>query len=97
IQDWVKLPVNRARASSTPAIFWLDPMRAHDGVMIEKVQAYLKDHDTSDLVIRIMSPVEAIKFTLARTRDGKDTISVTGNVLRDYLTDLFPIMELGTS
>ncbi|WMN15717.1 NADP-dependent isocitrate dehydrogenase [Pseudomonas piscis] len=97
IQDWVKLAVNRARASSTPAIFWLDPMRAHDGLMIEKVQAYLKDHDTSDLDIRIMSPVEAMKFTLARTRDGKDTISVTGNVLRDYLTDLFPIMELGTS
>lgn len=97
IQDWVKLAVNRARASSTPAIFWLDPMRAHDGVMIEKVQAYLKDHDTSGLDIRIMSPVEAMKFTLARTRDGKDTISVTGNVLRDYLTDLFPIMELGTS
>ncbi|MBC3361691.1 NADP-dependent isocitrate dehydrogenase [Pseudomonas sp. SWRI154] len=97
IQDWVKLAVNRARASSTPAIFWLDPMRAHDGVMIEKVQAYLKDHDTSGLDIRIMSPVDAMKFTLARTREGKDTISVTGNVLRDYLTDLFPIMELGTS
>ncbi|WP_434695088.1 NADP-dependent isocitrate dehydrogenase [Pseudomonas sp. Z1-14] len=97
IQDWVKLAVNRARASSTPAIFWLDPMRAHDGVMIEKVQAYLKDHDTSGLEIRIMSPVDAMKFTLARTREGKDTISVTGNVLRDYLTDLFPIMELGTS
>ncbi|MCL6701386.1 NADP-dependent isocitrate dehydrogenase [Pseudomonas sp. T1.Ur] len=97
IQDWVKLAVNRARASSTPAIFWLDPMRAHDGVMIEKVQVYLKDHDTSGLDIRIMSPVDAMKFTLARTREGKDTISVTGNVLRDYLTDLFPIMELGTS
>lgn len=97
IQDWVKLAVNRARASSTPAIFWLDPMRAHDGVMIEKVQAYLKDHDTAGLDIRIMSPVDAMKFTLARTREGKDTISVTGNVLRDYLTDLFPIMELGTS
>ncbi|KHK63293.1 MULTISPECIES: NADP-dependent isocitrate dehydrogenase [Pseudomonas] len=97
IQDWVKLAVNRARASSTPAIFWLDPMRAHDGVMIEKVQAYLKDHDTSGLDIRIMSPVDAMKFTLTRTREGKDTISVTGNVLRDYLTDLFPIMELGTS
>ncbi|WP_434606542.1 NADP-dependent isocitrate dehydrogenase [Pseudomonas sp. D2-30] len=97
IQDWVKLAVNRARASATPAIFWLDPMRAHDGVMIEKVQAYLKDHDTSGLDIRIMSPVDAMKFTLARTREGKDTISVTGNVLRDYLTDLFPIMELGTS
>ncbi|QHA83391.1 NADP-dependent isocitrate dehydrogenase [Pseudomonas mediterranea] len=97
IQDWVKLAVNRARASSTPAIFWLDPMRAHDGVVIEKVQAYLKDHDTTGLDLRIMSPVEAMKFTLARTREGKDTISVTGNVLRDYLTDLFPIMELGTS
>ncbi|WP_207266201.1 NADP-dependent isocitrate dehydrogenase [Pseudomonas sp. GW101-3H06] len=97
IQDWVKLAVNRARASATPAIFWLDPMRAHDGVVIEKVQAYLKDHDTSGLDIRIMSPVDAMKFTLQRTREGKDTISVTGNVLRDYLTDLFPIMELGTS
>ncbi|SCX52047.1 MULTISPECIES: NADP-dependent isocitrate dehydrogenase [unclassified Pseudomonas] len=97
IQDWVKLAVNRARASNTPAIFWLDPMRAHDGVVIEKVQAYLKDHDTAGLDIRIMSPVDAMKFTLARTREGKDTISVTGNVLRDYLTDLFPIMELGTS
>ncbi|SCY48964.1 MULTISPECIES: NADP-dependent isocitrate dehydrogenase [unclassified Pseudomonas] len=97
IQDWVKLAVNRARASSTPAIFWLDPMRAHDGVVIEKVQTYLKDHDTSGLDIRIMSPVDAMKFTLGRTREGKDTISVTGNVLRDYLTDLFPIMELGTS
>ncbi|MGE8334697.1 NADP-dependent isocitrate dehydrogenase [Pseudomonas laurylsulfatiphila] len=97
IQDWVKLAVNRARASSTPAIFWLDPMRAHDGVVIEKVQAYLKDHDTAGLDIQIMSPVDAMKFTLQRTREGKDTISVTGNVLRDYLTDLFPIMELGTS
>ncbi|RON36815.1 NADP-dependent isocitrate dehydrogenase [Pseudomonas frederiksbergensis] len=97
IQDWVKLAVNRARASATPAIFWLDPMRAHDGVVIEKVQAYLKDHDTSGLDIHIMSPVDAMKFTLDRTREGKDTISVTGNVLRDYLTDLFPIMELGTS
>ncbi|WP_150656279.1 NADP-dependent isocitrate dehydrogenase [Pseudomonas fluorescens] len=97
IQDWVKLAVNRARASATPAIFWLDPMRAHDGVVIEKVQAYLKDHDTAGLDIRIMSPVDAMAFTLGRTREGKDTISVTGNVLRDYLTDLFPIMELGTS
>ncbi|MDR7285737.1 isocitrate dehydrogenase [Pseudomonas corrugata] len=97
IQDWVKLAVNRARASSTPAIFWLDPMRAHDGVVIEKVQAYLKDHDTAGLDIQIMAPVDAMKFTLDRTREGKDTISVTGNVLRDYLTDLFPIMELGTS
>ncbi|WP_192558401.1 NADP-dependent isocitrate dehydrogenase [Pseudomonas allokribbensis] len=97
IQDWVKLAVNRARASSTPAIFWLDPMRAHDGVVIEKVQAYLKNHDTAGLDIQIMAPVDAMKYTLQRTRDGKDTISVTGNVLRDYLTDLFPIMELGTS
>ncbi|WP_160107795.1 NADP-dependent isocitrate dehydrogenase [Pseudomonas izuensis] len=97
IQDWVKLAVNRARASGTPAIFWLDPMRAHDGVVIEKVQAYLKDHDTAGLDIQIMAPVDAMKFTLQRTREGKDTISVTGNVLRDYLTDLFPIMELGTS
>ncbi|POA43212.1 NADP-dependent isocitrate dehydrogenase [Pseudomonas sp. MPR-ANC1] len=97
IQDWVKLAVNRARASSTPAIFWLDPMRAHDGVVIEKVQAYLKDHDTAGLDIQIMAPVDAMKYTLQRTREGKDTISVTGNVLRDYLTDLFPIMELGTS
>jgi len=97
IQDWVKLAVNRARASSTPAVFWLDPARAHDGVMIEKVQVYLKDHDTSGLDIRIMSPVDAMKFSLERIRKGQDTISVTGNVLRDYLTDLFPIMELGTS
>ncbi|WP_277963596.1 NADP-dependent isocitrate dehydrogenase [Pseudomonas sp. RIT-To-2] len=97
IQDWVKLAVNRARASSTPAVFWLDPARAHDGVMIEKVQVYLKDHDTSGLDIHIMSPVDAMKFSLERIRKGQDTISVTGNVLRDYLTDLFPIMELGTS
>ncbi|MFL1493644.1 NADP-dependent isocitrate dehydrogenase [Pseudomonas antarctica] len=97
IQDWVKLAVNRARASNTPAIFWLDPQRAHDGVVVEKVQAYLKDHNTEGLDIRIMSPVDAMKFTLERTRKGLDTISVTGNVLRDYLTDLFPIMELGTS
>ena len=97
IRDWVKLAVNRARASNTPAVFWLDPQRSHDGVMIEKVQAYLKDHDTNGLDIRIMPPVEAMEFTLERTRKGLDTISVTGNVLRDYLTDLFPIMELGTS
>jgi isocitrate dehydrogenase len=97
IQDWVKLAVNRARASNTPAVFWLDPARAHDSAMIAKVQKYLADHDTSGLDIQIMSPVDAMKFTLDRTRAGKDTISVTGNVLRDYLTDLFPIMELGTS
>ncbi len=97
IQDWVKLAVNRARASDTPAIFWLDASRAHDSVMIEKVRQYLRDHDTSGLDIQILSPVDAMKLTLERTRAGKDTISVTGNVLRDYLTDLFPIMELGTS
>lgn len=97
IQDWVKLAVNRARASSTPAIFWLDPKRAHDGVLIEKVQKYLKDHDTAGLDIRVLAPVEAMKVSLERIRAGQDTISVTGNVLRDYLTDLFPIMELGTS
>ncbi len=97
IQDWVKLAVNRARASSTPAVFWLDPARAHDAEMIKKVEKYLADHDTAGLDIRVMSPVEAMAFTLERTRAGQDTISVTGNVLRDYLTDLFPIMELGTS
>ena len=97
IRDWVKLAVNRARASNTPAIFWLDPQRSHDAEMIKKVETYLKDHDTSGLDIRIMAPVDAMNFTLERTRAGLDTISVTGNVLRDYLTDLFPIMELGTS
>ncbi|GAB3486366.1 NADP-dependent isocitrate dehydrogenase [Azotobacter salinestris] len=97
IQDWVKLAVNRARATNAPAVFWLDPARAHDAQVIAKVERYLKDHDTSGLDIRIMSPVEATRFSLARIREGKDTISVTGNVLRDYLTDLFPIMELGTS
>ncbi|MGO3580078.1 MAG: NADP-dependent isocitrate dehydrogenase, partial [Pseudomonas helleri] len=90
IRDWVKLAVNRSRASNTPAVFWLDPKRAHDAEMIKKVETYLKDHDTSGLDIRIMSPVDAMKFTLERTRAGLDTISVTGNVLRDYLTDLFP-------
>lgn len=97
IQDWVKLAVNRARASSTPAVFWLDPARAHDALLIDKVKTYLKDHDTSGLEIHIMAPVEATQFSLDRIRQGLDTISVTGNVLRDYLTDLFPIMELGTS
>ncbi|MBC2769829.1 NADP-dependent isocitrate dehydrogenase [Pusillimonas minor] len=97
IQDWVKLAVNRARLSNTPAVFWLDPARGHDAQLIEKVQRYLKDHDTNGLDIRIMTPVEATLFSLERIRQGKDTISVTGNVLRDYLTDLFPIMELGTS
>ncbi|MEN8500853.1 NADP-dependent isocitrate dehydrogenase [Paraburkholderia sp. DD10] len=97
VQDWVKLAVNRARATNTPAVFWLDSARAHDAQIIKKVEQYLKDHDTSGLDIRIMTPVEATKFSLERIRAGKDTISVTGNVLRDYLTDLFPIMELGTS
>jgi len=97
IQDWVKLAVNRARLSGTPAVFWLDPQRAHDTNVIAKVERYLKDHDTNGLDIRILSPVDAMKLSLTRIREGKDTISVTGNVLRDYLTDLFPIMELGTS
>src|SRR6056300_1196695 len=97
IQDWVKLAVRRARASATPAIFWLNPDRAHDSEIIKKVNLYLKDHDTEGLEILIMSPVEATRFSLQRMKDAKDTISVTGNVLRDYLTDLFPILEVGTS
>ncbi|OBX22757.1 MULTISPECIES: NADP-dependent isocitrate dehydrogenase [Bizionia] len=97
IQDWVKLAVNRARASQTPAVFWLDDERAHDVELIKKVNTYLKDHDTSGLDIRILSPIEATNFTLKRVKAGEDTISVSGNVLRDYLTDLFPILELGTS
>ncbi len=97
IQDWVKLAVTRARASGSPAIFWLDKNRGHDVQIINKVNLYLKDHDLSGLNIQIMEPVEAIKFSLERIRKGEDTISVTGNVLRDYLTDLFPILELGTS
>ncbi len=97
IQDWVKLAVNRARLSSTPAVFWLDENRAHDREIIKKVNKYLADHDTSGLDIRILSPIEATKFSIDRIRKGEDTISVTGNVLRDYLTDLFPILELGTS
>jgi isocitrate dehydrogenase len=97
IQDWVKLAVNRARATGSPAVFWLDGNRAHDANLIEKVNRYLQDHDTLGLDIRIMSPVDAIAFTLVRVKAGEDTISVTGNVLRDYLTDLFPILELGTS
>ena len=97
IRDWVKLAVRRARLSDTPAVFWLDRDRAHDAQVIAKVQTYLEDQDTKGLEIHIMPSVEAMEFTLARTREGKDTISVTGNVLRDYLTDLFPIMELGTS
>ena len=97
IRDWVKLAVNRARASQTPAVFWLDETRAHDAKLIEKVREYLKEHDTEGLQIEILSPVKATAFTLERIRKGEDTISVTGNVLRDYLTDLFPILELGTS
>ena len=97
VQDWVKLGVRRARLTNTPAVFWLDKNRAHDAQVIAKVEKYLKDQDTSGLDIRILAPVDAMKFSLERIRKGQDTISVTGNVLRDYLTDLFPIMELGTS
>ncbi|WP_299248322.1 NADP-dependent isocitrate dehydrogenase [uncultured Aquimarina sp.] len=97
VKDWVKLAVSRARATGTPAVFWLDKNRAHDASLIEKVNKYLPEHDTTGLDIRIMSPVEATRFSLERIKDGKDTISVTGNVLRDYNTDLFPILELGTS
>lgn len=97
IQDWVKLAVTRAKASNTPAIFWLDENRGHDAEMIKKVNTYLADHDTTGLDIQIMAPVKACEYTLARVAKGEDTISVTGNVLRDYLTDLFPILELGTS
>jgi isocitrate dehydrogenase len=97
IQDWVKLAVHRARLTGQPAIFWLDSARAHDRNLIAKVETYLKDHDTQGLDIQIMSPVDATRYTLQRIKEGKDTISVTGNVLRDYLTDLFPILELGTS
>ena len=97
IQDWVKLAVNRARLSSTPAVFWLDENRAHDRQIIEKVTTYLKEYDTTGLDIRILNPIEATNFTMERIVKGLDTISVTGNVLRDYLTDLFPILEVGTS
>ena len=97
IQDWVKLAVNRAKATGTPAVFWLDKNRAHDAELIKKVNTYLTNHNTEGLEILILSPIEATKFSLDRIKQGKDTISVTGNVLRDYLTDLFPILELGTS
>jgi isocitrate dehydrogenase len=97
VRDWVKLAVRRARTTSTPAVFWLDENRAHDAQVLEKVEVYLKEHDTTGLDIRILDPVEAMKLTLRRIRKGQDTISVTGNVLRDYLTDLFPILEVGTS
>ncbi|HEY9184274.1 MAG TPA: NADP-dependent isocitrate dehydrogenase [Salegentibacter sp.] len=97
VQDWIKLAVNRAKASGMPAVFWLDKNRAHDAELIKKVNKYLPDHDTSDIEIEIMSVAEATRYTLERVKEGKDTISVTGNVLRDYLTDLFPILEVGTS
>ena len=97
IQDWVKLAVNRAKITQTPAIFWLDDNRAHDAQIISKVKTYLADYDTKELDIRILTPVEAITFSLKRMRKGEDTISVSGNVMRDYLTDLFPIIELGSS
>ena len=97
VQDWVKLAVTRARITGAPAVFWLDRKRAHDTQVIAKVERYLKDHDTGGLEISIKSPEEATQYSLDRIRAGKDTISVTGNVLRDYLTDLFPILELGTS
>ena len=97
IEDWVKLGVNRARLTGTPAIFWLDKNRAHDAELIKKVDQYLPEHDTKGLELRVMAPIDAIKYTTERSRAGQDTISVTGNVLRDYLTDLFPILELGTS
>ena len=97
IRDWVKLAVNRAKATGSPAIFWLNKDRAHDANLIKKVESYLQDHDISGLDIQILSPIEATRFSLQRIKEGKDTISVTGNVLRDYLTDLFPILELGTS
>jgi isocitrate dehydrogenase len=97
IRDWVKLAVTRARNSGTPAVFWLDPYRPHEAELIKKVETYLKDYDTNGLDIQIMSQVRAMRYTLERVIRGLDTISVTGNILRDYLTDLFPIMELGTS
>src|SRR4029078_7784524 len=97
IRDWVKVGVRRARLTNTPAVFWLDKNRAHDAQEIAKVEKYLKEHDTKGLDIRILAPVDAIKFSLERIRKGQDTISVTGNVLRDYLTDLFAISQLGTS
>jgi isocitrate dehydrogenase len=97
VRDWVKLAVSRARAAKCPAVFWLNPERAHDQQLITKVEQYLQDHDTDGLTIRIMSPADATRYSLQRIRNGEDTISVTGNVLRDYLTDLFPILELGTS
>jgi isocitrate dehydrogenase len=97
IEDWVKLGVTRARITDSPAIFWLDPNRAHDAELIKKVDKYLPNHDTTGLDVRTMATVDAVKLTMERSRAGQDSISITGNVLRDYLTDLFPILELGTS
>ena len=97
IKDWVKLAVSRAKATGNRAIFWLDSRRAHDATLINKVNTYLQDYDLSGLDISIMKPSDAVRISMERARDGQDTISVTGNVLRDYLTDLFPIIELGTS
>jgi len=97
VRDWVKLAVRRARATGVPAVFWLDPNRGHDAQVTAKVEEYLKDHDTTGLEMPILDPVQAMELSLKRIREGKDTISVTGNVLRDYLTDLFPILEIGTS
>ena len=97
IRDWVRLAVSRARATGSPAVFWLNENRAHDANLIKKVNEYLVDHDTEGLDLQIMSPVDETRHACQRAREGKDTISVTGNVLRDYLTDLFPILELGTS
>jgi isocitrate dehydrogenase len=97
IKDWVKLAVNRARISSMPVVFWLDPQRAHDAQVLQKVHKYLPEHDTAGLDIQMLAPVEAMQHTLQRAKQGLDTIAATGNVLRDYLTDLFPILELGTS
>ncbi len=97
VKDWVRLAVTRARATGAPAVFWLDRDRAHDRELIDKVETFLAEHDTDGLEFHVLAPIEATKFSLARLRAGQDTISVTGNVLRDYLTDLFPILELGTS
>ena len=97
MRDWVKLAVTRARATGVPAVFWLDEDRAHDAALIKKVHTYLADHDTEGLTIKILKPADATRYSLERIRRGEDTISVTGNVLRDYLTDLFPILEVGTS
>ena len=97
IRDWVKLAVTRSRDSDTPVVFWLDPYRPHENELIKKIEVYLKDHDTEGLDIQIMSQVRAMRYTLERVARGLDTISATGNILRDYLTDLFPILELGTS